>query len=68
MAWAGDDSIRRLTVRFGNRVFEGDRVVAKGIVEAVHDDHVVCAVWLERDGDRLVTGLAEVSWPTAPPG
>ena len=64
MAWAGDDSIRRMTVQFHARVLDGDRVVAHGIVEAVTpNDHgwdTTCSVWLERDGVPIVSGEARV--------
>jgi acyl dehydratase len=65
MAWAGDGAIRRLTVGFHGRVFAGDTVIAGGSIES---EHVVdgvrnahCAVWLDRDGERLVSGTAEVA-------
>lgn len=64
MAWAGADSIRRLTLSFGNPVLDGDRVVACGVVTAVHihasEQIAQCDVWLERDGEHVVTGLAVV--------
>lgn len=70
MKWAGPDSVRRLTVSFSNRVHDGDRVTGHGVVRAVesstiHDETqqlVTCDVWLERDGERLVTGTAQVAW------
>ena len=70
MAWAGDDSIRRLTVQFHARVLDGDRVVARGVVDAVTttDDgwEATCSVWLERDAVPIVSGTALVSHRRAP--
>jgi acyl dehydratase len=65
MAWAGDDSIRRLTVQFHARVLDCDRVVAGGIVDAVvmTDDgwNATCSVWLARQDETIVSGIAHVS-------
>ena len=59
MAWAGDESIRRLTVAFHGRVFAGDTVVASGAVI----DGTTCAVLLMRGDDVIVSGSAEVEPP-----
>lgn len=56
MAWAGDASVRRLTVSFHARVYAGDTVVASGEVI----DGATCAVRLMRGGDVIVSGTAEV--------
>lgn len=56
MAWAGDASIRRLTVSFHARVYAGDTVVASGQVL----DGSTCAVRLTRGDDVIVSGTAEV--------
>lgn len=56
MAWAGDASIRRLTVAFHGRVFAGDTVTASGAVV----DHSTSAVRLTRGDDVIVSGTAEV--------
>ena len=65
MSWAGPSSIRRLTVSFAEPVLDGDRVIAHGVVTAVHesapDPTAECEVWLERDGRRVVTGTAVVA-------
>jgi acyl dehydratase len=73
MDWAGPASIRRLTVSFADRVHDGDRVTAHGTVVSVDDDGghdtdslaarclVTCDVWLQRDGQRVVTGTAVVA-------
>jgi acyl dehydratase len=65
MAWAGDDSIRRLTVQFHARVLDGNRVVAGGVVDAVAmtDEgwDATCSVWLKRDTETMVSGTAHVS-------
>lgn len=69
LAWSGDVSaLRRLTCRFHANVFAGDRLVASGVVTGVrHEDasvEVSCDVWLDRDGDRVVTGTARLEVPT----
>lgn len=67
-AWAGPASVRRLTVSFGPPVLDGDRVTARGRVTAITpaegEQHITCDVWLERDGERVVTGSAVVAIPT----
>lgn len=64
MAWAGDDSIRRLTVQFHARVLDGDRVVAGGVVDAVANTdegwEATCSVWLKRADETMVSGTAHV--------
>lgn len=66
LAWAGPGSLRSLTVRFTSNVFDGDSVVASGVVTALttdlSDQLATCDVWLERgDGTRAVEGEAVVS-------
>jgi acyl dehydratase len=63
MAWAGPDAIRRLTVAFGRPVLDGDDVTAQGEVRSVVDGVASCDVWLDRGGERVVTGTAEVVVP-----
>jgi len=63
--WAGDaGALRQMACRFNGNVRAGDRVVATGVVTAVEpegpDLSVSCDVWLERDGERVVTGTARV--------
>jgi acyl dehydratase len=64
MAWAGDDSIRRLTVQFHARVLDGDRVEAGGVVDAVTTTDegwdATCSVWLKRNAETMVSGTAHV--------
>jgi acyl dehydratase len=65
MAWAGPDALRKLTVRFTSNVFDGERVVAGGVVTAVRDESgerfADCDVWLDKgDGTRAVEGTATV--------
>lgn len=72
LAWAGPNSLRRLTVRFTSNVFDGDTVRASGVVTAVEPTKdvnggdvrlVTCDVWLERgDGTRAVEGEAVVAF------
>ncbi len=75
IAWAGPTSIRRLTLAFGRPVLDGERVTAGGIVTSVHTDggvaRATCDVWLEREGEHVVTGTAVVELgcpPTPGPG
>jgi acyl dehydratase len=65
MAWAGPTCVRRLTVSFGRPVLDGDRVTARGRVEAV-DDHdgelrATCSIRLDRGDETVVTGTAVVA-------
>ena len=71
LAWAGPDSLRRLTVRFTSNVFDGDEVVASGEVTEVRHEAgeklVTCQVWLDRgDGTRAVEGEAVVAFADDP--
>jgi acyl dehydratase len=65
LEWAGPTCIRRLTVSFGRPVLDGDRVVACGRVRSldVHEGETraECEIWLERDGEHVVDGIAIVS-------
>jgi acyl dehydratase len=65
MAWGGPTCIRRLTVSFGPPVLDGDHVVARGRVVTIEEldgeRRAVCEVWLERDGQAVVTGTAVVA-------
>ena len=58
-ASAGPQAIKRLTVRFGENVKEGDIVVAHGLVRAVEGNLATCEIWLELpSGQRAVEGTA----------
>jgi acyl dehydratase len=64
MAWRGPACLRRLTVEFHGRLYDGDHVTARGVVTAVDLEArtATCDVWLERlDGSRPVVGTAVVS-------
>ncbi len=71
LAWAGPDCVRRLTVSFGRPVLDGDRVVARGRVaelvsaeratDGTSEQRAVCEIWLDRDGEKVVTGTAVVA-------
>jgi acyl dehydratase len=70
-AWAGPTALRSLTFRFTANVFDGDEVVAGGVVTDVDHDGdatvATCDVWLDRvGGDRAVEGRAVVSFDNAP--
>lgn len=65
-AWMGPESLREIAIRFTANVFEGDSVVAGGVVTGVRDDGgervADCDVWLEKaDGTRTVQGTATVA-------
>jgi acyl dehydratase len=64
MAWAGDGSIRRLTVCFHGRVLDGDTVEAHGVVDEVGSTSTgwvaTCSVWLQRGEDPIVSGTAVI--------
>jgi acyl dehydratase len=57
--------VRRLTVSFGRPVLDGDAVTARGSVTAVTvvdgERRATCDVWLDRDGEHVVTGTAVVA-------
>ena len=65
LSWAGPDCIRSLTVRFTSNVFDGESVVAGGVVSAVDGADpasATCDVWLRHDdGTTAVEGTAVVS-------
>ncbi len=65
LAWAGPSCVRRLTVSFGRPVLDGDSVTAGGRVLAVDvidgERRATCEVWLDRDGEHVVTGSAVVA-------
>ena len=71
LAWAGPSCVRRLTVSFGRPVLDGDCVTARGRVTAVAEvdgeRHATCEVWLDRDGEHVVTGTAVVAVPAPRP-
>lgn len=65
MAWQGDTCIRRLQVSFGDPVLDHQDVTATGTVTAVDtvggEQRATCDIWLERDGESVVTGVAVVA-------
>jgi acyl dehydratase len=69
MSWAGPDCVRRLTLAFARPVLDGDRVTARGVVSdlATVDGALLatCDVWLDREGEHVVTGTAVVRLTTA---
>ena len=71
MDWAGPSCLRHLKVRFSANVFDGDDVVATGVVIGVRDENgerlADCDVWLDRgDGSRAVQGRATVAFEVEP--
>ena len=71
IAWAGPACVRRLTLSFAKPVLDGDTVTARGVVTALDTDDgeptATCEVWLERDGERVVSGTAVVALPQEGP-
>ncbi len=70
LAWAGNDALRSVTVRFASNVFDGDEVVAGGVVTAIDgidgERRATCDVWLDRgDGTRAIEGVAVVALDAA---
>jgi len=65
LAWAGPSCVRRLTVSFGRPVLDGDEVTAGGRVSSLAvvdgERRATCEVWLDRDGEHVVTGTAVVA-------
>lgn len=70
-AWAGPGCVRRIVMRFPQVVLDGERVVARGEVSALREEHgerlADCRVWLEH-GERgvLLAGSAVVALPAEP--
>jgi acyl dehydratase len=64
-AWTGPSSVRRLTVSFARPVLDGDSVTAHGTVLSIDDvggeRRATCEVWLDRDGEKVVTGTAVIA-------
>jgi len=70
MSFAGPASLRRLNARFTSNVFDGDRVVAGGVITAIREQDgeqlIDCDVWLDGgDGTRAVAGTATVALDAA---
>lgn len=65
MDWQGPACVRRLTVTFAKPVLDGDHVVAGGRIHAIEDNGTerwaTCEVWLDRDGEHVVSGTAVVA-------
>ena len=70
LAWQGPHCLRRIRMTFPGLVLDGDRVVARGTVIALHENEGIaeCEVWLERDGQRLLAGEAQVRLQNVAPG
>ena len=68
-AWAGENCIRRLFIRFPFPViFDEDHITARGRVTRLFEEdgeaRAECDVWLERDGQRgLIEGTAFIALP-----
>jgi len=68
-AWAGAGSVRRLTVSFGRPVLDGECVTAGGRVDSIDEGEgerrAHCRIWLELDGEVVVSGTAVVAVSSA---
>ena len=67
-AWSGPTSVRRIVMRFPLPVFDGDHIVARGVVTAVREAQgrrfADCVIWLQRDGTvHPLEGSATVELP-----
>ena len=65
-AWAGPGCIRRMVTRFPQVVLDGERVVARGRVTAIHEQQgqqlADCEIWLEHaERGVLLEGTATVA-------
>lgn len=63
-SWMGPTCLKRITMRFPNIVMNDDVVTAKGVIKNLQREEGVelaeCKVWLERDGEQLLEGIAIV--------
>jgi acyl dehydratase len=59
-SFSGPTSVRRLTVSFGQPVFDTDSVVSGGEISAIEGDRATCAVWLKRGDEIVVSGAAVI--------
>ena len=67
-AWGGAGCIRRIVMRFPQVVLDGERVVARGIITALHEHGeqrlAECDIWLaHHERGILLEGTATVSLP-----
>lgn len=67
-AWAGPDALRRIVMRFPQVVLDGERVVARGEITTLRQEHSLtladCRVWLENaERGVLLEGTATVVLP-----
>ncbi|CAA0125089.1 Uncharacterised protein [Halioglobus japonicus] len=67
-AWAGPNALRRIVMRFPQVVLDQERVVAKGNISALREEHGItladCTVWLEHaERGVLLEGIATVVFP-----
>jgi acyl dehydratase len=67
-AWAGPEALRRIVMRFPQVVLDGERVIARGEINALRQEQGVtladCKVWLENsERGILLEGTATVVLP-----
>ena len=67
-SWAGPDCVRRIVMRFPQVVLDGECVIARGQITALHEEQGVtladCNIWLEHtDRGILLEGTATVVLP-----
>jgi acyl dehydratase len=67
-AWAGPHCLRRIVMHFPQVVLDGERVIARGEITALHEEQGIaladCNIWLEHaDRGILLEGTATVVLP-----
>ena len=63
-AWAGPTCVKRIFMTFPKIVLSEDAVTAKGVVTEIGPEgNVICDIWLEREGVRLLEGNATIVFP-----
>ena len=63
-AWAGPTCVKRIFMTFPKIVLSEGVVTAKGVVTEIGPEgNVICDIWLEREGVRLLEGNATIVFP-----
>ncbi|MFC1993673.1 MaoC/PaaZ C-terminal domain-containing protein [Chloroflexota bacterium] len=69
--WLGDGTLRKLSFRFMERVWSGDRLICRGVVKHKYkedsENRVECEVWVEnQSGKKVITGKAIAALSSMP--
>ncbi|MFC1926166.1 MaoC/PaaZ C-terminal domain-containing protein [Chloroflexota bacterium] len=67
--WLGDGTLRKLSFRFVERVWSGDRLICSGVVKHKYkeeaENRVDCDVWVENQhGESVIRGKAIAALPS----